>query len=157
MLYIVIPIAALLILYLIGNKSVSASIQIEASQDEVWKTLTDFETIKDWNQVLVPEDGNLIEGTSINYVFYQEEDAKPASMAAKVKAVEPNQHINQGGGLPSVLTFDHHYRLQESEGTTTVTINESYRGIMVPFWNPEPVETAYGRLLNQLKTRVENE
>jgi hypothetical protein len=78
-------------------------------------------------------------------------------MDAVVKAMEPNRLLNQYGGMGFILTFDHKYTLEPVDSGTNVTIEEYYRGIMVPFWNPSPVEAAYHRLLFSLKNRVENQ
>ena len=147
-------ILVLAVLFIIGKKSVQAEIQIEATQEEVWSVLTDFSTVKDWNTVLIPIEGKLGEGNTIKYEFYQEVNGKAAVMDAKVKQLVPNQLINQGGGITGVLTFDHHYVITQQGKVTTVKINEHYRGIMVLFWDPAPVEKAYERLLQLLKERV---
>jgi len=152
---ILILISVLLILFLIGRKSVNAEIAINASTEEVWSVLTDVNRVKEWNHVLIPIQGELKEGTKITYEFYQEENGKAATMGATVRKLIPNNLINQSGGIPGVLTFNHKYTLEATQTGSIVRIEEKYRGIMVPFWNPQPVELAYGRLLEQLKERVE--
>ena len=67
----------------------------------------------------------------------------------------PNQLLNQKGGIPAVLTFDHKYVLEPAGETTVIIIHEDYKGLGVHFWNPEPVEKAYQRLNEALKSRVE--
>ena len=57
--------------------------------------------------------------------------------------------------MPFILTFNHKYTLESANDGTRLIIHEDYRGIMVPFWNPTPVEKAYERLAMDLKTRVE--
>lgn len=152
---VLVVLSVLLALFLVGKKSVRADVEISASPQEVWAVLTDVARAGEWNTVLVPQGGELREGNSIQYEFFQEEGGKPSVMNAKVKQLEPHALINQAGGIPGVLTFDHRYVISsDEEGYTTVTIREEYRGIMVPFWNPEPVERAYGRLLGLLKERV---
>ena len=145
----------LVLLFVLGRKSVRAEIQINASPDQVWAVLTDISAVKEWNKVLIPVDGNLETGSTLKYEFYQEEGGKAAVMDARVRQMVKPEMINQAGGLTGILTFDHRYILQPSENGTLVTIHEKYRGIMVPFWNPAPVEKAYERLLFQLKDRAE--
>ena len=149
-------VASYLILWLAGKKSVEAEVTIEASADEVWEALTDLEKVRQWNKVLIPVEGQMSVNNKIRYEFYQEEDGKAAVMDAKIEEVVKSSLINQKGGIPTVITFDHHYVLSDNENKTTVKIFEEYQGVMVPFWNPEPVEKAYERLLAQLKTFVEN-
>ncbi len=143
---------AIIVLFLIGKKSVRSEVSIEASEQEIWFALTEMKQIKAWNKVLVPVEGEMTAGGIIKYEFYQEENGKAAVMDANVKQLITNKIINQTGGIPGILTFDHKYIINQS----TVAIDEQYRGIMVPFWNPAPVEKAYERLLLQLKKHIEN-
>ncbi len=149
-------IAVLLILYLVGKKSVTTEISINASKERVWQLLANVDYINEWNKVLIPAKGNLQEGNTILYEFFQQEGGAPAEMEAKVVSMISMELINQKGGMTGILTFDHKYLISEENGITNVKIHEVYRGIMVPFWNPAPVEKAYKRLLQQLKTRAEN-
>lgn len=148
--------AGLLILFLIGKKSVQAEVVINASPQKVWTVLTDFSEVKKWNDVLIPMQGTLEEGTTISYEFYQEKGGKATAMNAKVKQVDEHELIHQQGGIPGVLTFNHRYIITPNGQETSVQILEKYRGVMVPFWNPNPVEKAYERLLKSLKQKVEN-
>ena len=154
---ILIVVVILVVLFMIGRKSVSTEVQIKASQDAVWQALSDASVVKEWNKVLIPVEGELAEGNSIKYEFYQDEGGEAAAIDAKVKQISQAELINQQGGIPFILTFDHKYIIESTESGTTVRINEKYRGIMVPFWNPAPVEAAYSRLLQQLKDHLENE
>lgn len=147
--------SVLLILFLIGRKSVNAEIVINAPTEEAWSVLTDINRVKEWNHVLIPIQGELKEGGKITYKFYQEENGKATTMEATVRKLIPDKLINQSGGISGVLTFNHTYSLKATEAGSIVRIEEKYRGIMVTFWNPQPVELAYRRLLEQLKERVE--
>ena len=146
-------VVVLLILFLLGKKSVHTEIIIEASAVDVWEVLTDFENAKVWNEVLIPVEGELAVGNTVTYEFRENANSS-STMPATVKHMEPNQLLNQGGGLWGILTFDHRYILEAEGNATRVTIHEDYRGIMVPFWNPASVEQAYGRLLEALNQRV---
>ena len=145
--------AVLLILFLVGKKSVHQELLIEASPDEVWQVLTHRDDMSTWNHILVPLDGELAENSTINYSF-TEKEGKSSEMKAKVRKLIPNQLLNQSGGIPGILTFDHRYILQSQGAHTMLTIHEDYKGIMVPFWNPDGVEEAYGRLAEALRQRV---
>jgi len=153
---LVIVVLVFLILLGTGRKSVVAEVVIKGPKEDVWKTLTDFSTVKDWNKVLIPIAGVLEEGHKITYEFTQDEGGKSTTMDAIVKKIEVGQLINQRGGIVGILTFDHQYLLSQTGNTTTVKIKEKYRGVMVNFWNPDPVEKAYERLLMALKKQVEN-
>lgn len=145
----------LLVLYLTGKKSVQAEIRIRATTDEVWAVLMDVPKVKEWNPVLIPLEGELKEGATLKYEFHQDDEKKATVMNAQVKQLIPNKLIRQKGGMVGLLTFDHQYLLEAMGEETRVSIREQYRGIMVPFWNPAPVEAAYERLLHHLKERME--
>ena len=54
-------------------------------------------------------------------------------------SVEEGKLLNQYGGTKTILTFDHKYILVKEGIKTKLIIHEEYPGIMVPFWNPDPV------------------
>lgn len=143
------------ILYITGHKSVHQEIIINASPEEVWDVLTDTENYKDWNPVMELIEGSLEEGSLVKYRFTQDEQ-NVMEIPSSVKKVVPNELLNQGGGMPVFLTFNHKYILEKVSEGTKVTIHEDYAGFYVNFWNPEPVEAAYGRLNEALKQRVES-
>ena len=148
-----IVIAVLINLYLIGKKSVHQELIIKASPLEIWTVLTDFDSIRSWNEVLIPLEGRLAEGQKVIYEFHQD-TATVSKIPAMVKTVQPEQLLNQTGGMRWILTFDHKYVLIPDGDKTRLVIHEEYRGIAVPFWNPKPVEEAYGRLAESLRKRV---
>ena len=153
-LFTAIPILILVVLYVIGSKSVHTEVNIKANTKAVWQVLTDIKKAKEWNTVLVPIKGELKEGTKVKYSFSQE-GSKPMEMDAKVVQLTPEKLINQKGGMPFVLTFNHRYIIEADGENTKLTIHEDYKGIMVPFWNTNPVQKAYEKLINQVKERVE--
>ena len=155
MIYIVIGLAAVLVVLIFsGNKSVHHEITINASPEKVWKTLVEMDEYPNWNPVMELLEGKVEKGKSVKYRFVQDVSSI-IEISAIVAQVEPNKLLNQKGGIPLVLTFNHKYILDPTGNSTRVTIHEDYRGIGVNFWNPKPVEEAYKRLNIALKKRVE--
>lgn len=150
---IIVIVFSLVLLYLIGRKSVHTEIVTPASVEQIWSVLVDTKQYEQWNQVFELLEGNLQEGETVKYRFHQDDD-NAYEISTSVKQVLENKLLNQGGGMPGVLSFDHRYILEPIEGGTKVVIHEDYRGIAVPFWNPEPVGKAYHRLGQALKNRV---
>lgn len=151
-LYVIIGIAVLLLL--IGRKSVHSEVLINASPDRVWAVLTNGAEYDSWNSVIHSLEGELIEGNKVKFMFNQEED-KSYQITATVKEILPNELLNQKGGMPGIMTFNHRYIIEQTDGGTRMTIHEDYRGLMVPFWNPQPVQLAYERLNEDIKRQVE--
>jgi len=144
----------LVTLYYLGKKSVHHEILISASPEKVWSILIDTQKYDKWNPVMKLLEGEVKEGNKVKYQFTQDAD-NVSEIPSKVKKVIPNELLNQGGGMPILLTFDHRYKLEPAGDWTKLIIHEDYRGIGVNFWNPAPVEAAYGRLNEAIKKRAE--
>ncbi|MCK8520134.1 SRPBCC domain-containing protein [Aquimarina sp. D1M17] len=152
---ILVLIVILVILYFTGKKSVHHEVVIDASSEKVWMVLIDTNSYKEWNPVMKLIAGEVREGNEVTYQFTQDVNNQSEIPATVIK-IEPNVLLNQAGGIPMVLTYNHKYSLVPLENQTMVVIHEDYKGIGVNFWNPKPVEEAYAKLNNALKTRVES-
>ena len=150
-------IALIAVLVLTGRKSVQAEILIPAELNQVWSVLTELDKYAEWNSVLKPKVGHspieLKEGETITYTFSQDSN-NAYDITSTIKFAEKNATLNQGGGIPTVLTFNHFYQLENTKDGVKLKIYEEYRGISVHFWSPKPVEVAYRRLSEELRTRV---
>jgi len=155
MLLALIVIAILIVLFFTGNKSVEHTIIINAKPDAVWKAITETNNYREWNPVMELLEGEIKEGNKVKYRFTQDEK-NISEIASTVKKIVPNELLNQGGGLPFVITFNHKYILEQKEEKTLLTINEVYKGVYVNFWNPKPVELAYKRLNEAIKKKAES-
>lgn len=144
----------LAVLYFLGRKSVHHEILIDASPEKVWKVLMDTDSYDDWNPVMKLLEGEVKLGSRVKYQFTQDAE-NTSEIPSTVKKLIPNQLLNQGGGMPGVITFDHRYILEYVEKGTKLTIHEDYVGIYVNFWNPTPVGEAYSRLCEAIKARAE--
>jgi len=140
----------LVVLYFTGRKSVHHEITINASPKKVWLVLTNTKNYDSWNPVMKLLEGEIVEGNDVKYLFTQDEN-NASKISSTVQKVIPNQLLNQSGGVPIILTFNHKYILKPENNQTRVTIHEDYVGIGVNFWNPKAVEQAYVRLNKALK------
>ena len=134
---------------LLGHKSVHAERVIPATPGEVWAVLSDPTTHSEWNPVIVPREGTLTEGTTVSHDL-ADKSGKWTRVQARVKRVVPERELNQVGGWPGILTFDHQWLLEPVEGGTRVVQHEEYRGLGVWFWDPSWYEDAYGRAIDGL-------
>ena len=152
---LLVVIVILVILYFLGRKSVHHEIIVNASPEKVWSVLTNTDSYDNWNPVMKLLEGEVIEGNKVKYQFTQSTN-NSYNIATNVKKIIPNKLLNQGGGMPLILTFNHEYILELSGNGTKLTIHEDYKGIGVNFWNPSPVQAAYERLNEAIKKRVES-
>ena len=143
-----------IILIFTGNKSVHHEISIKATPEQVWSVLMDTEKYDEWNPVMKLVKGEVSERNNVTYQFTQDKD-NISEIPITVFKIVPNQLLNQKGGMPAILTYDHKYILESEGENTKLTIHEDYKGIYVNFWNPNAVQIAYERLNNAIKKRVE--
>lgn len=148
--------AILGLLFVLGQKSVHTKISISAPKEKVWSILTDTAHYEYWNPVFSVVNGQLTEGGTVTYHFTQNETTS-YDIETKVKRVIKEDLLHQRGGTIGILTFDHRYTLEKNGEGTTVFIDEVYKGIAVPFWNPKPVEKACQTLGLALKARAEED
>lgn len=116
--------------------------------------MTNTEAYPEWNPTMQLVKGKVEEDSKVTYKFTQD-DNNSYEIPVTVKQINPNVLLNQTGGYPFILSYNHKYVLEALGNTTKVTIHEDYRGVGVNFWNPKPVEIAYGRLNEALKKRAE--
>lgn len=153
-LILLVVVAVLAILYFMGKKSVQSEINIAAPPEKVWTVLTATENYENWNSVMNLLEGEIKEGNKVKYRFTQDAD-NVSEIPSTVKKVVAQKLLNQGGGVPLILTFNHKYILESSAEGTKLTIHEEYEGIGVNFWNPAPVQKAYERLAKDIKRQSE--
>ena len=152
---VIVSIGALVALFINSRTVMHTEIVIDAPPEDVWAVLMDTEKYPEWNPVFVEVDGTFEVGASLaNQVVEPGKDA--VTMNATVKAIEPLKRINQGGGLPGVITFDHNYYLEAENGGTRVIQHEVDQGFYMYFWDSSWVEPAYASVNEALKERVEN-
>lgn len=145
----------LVILIFTGRKSVRHELVINASPEKVWQVLTNTDAYAEWNPTMQLVKGEVKVGNSVTYKFTQNANTS-YDVPITVKQIIPNKLLNQKGGTPLILTYDHKYTLIPEGDKTKVIISEDYSGIGVNFWNPEPVGKAYGTLNEALKRKVES-
>lgn len=145
----------LIVAYVTGRKSVHSEVTVAATPEKVWSVLTNTNTYASWNPVMQLLEGELTAGSSVKYQFTQSA-TNVYKISARVRKVMSNKLLNQIGGMPLFLTFNHYYILESSGKETKVIIHEDYKGIGVHFWNPKPVQEAYEKLNLALKKQVES-
>ncbi len=145
----------LMVLYFTGRKSVHHEITINAGTQKVWAVLLHTADYNSWNPVMRLLKGDIKEGNQVTYRFTQNQN-QVSEIPAIVKQIVSQRLLNQAGGVPFILTFDHRYQLIPMGKQTKVVIHEDYAGLGVHFWNPQSVEDAYARLNQALKKKVES-
>ena len=81
-------------------------------------------------------------------------DGKQSNVTAKVIKRVNEKVLNQFGGIPGILTFNHKWLLEPVDGKTRVIQHEEYRGVWVWFWDYSWVEPSYQKANEALRDRV---
>ncbi len=140
-------------LAIFGHKKVHAELVVPAPPSAIWAVLTDAPRYKEWNPVFVDVAGEHKEGAKLTYQM-KDQSGNTSSVTVTVKKVDPERELNQAGGIPGILTFDHHWVLEPVEGGTRVTQYEEYRGVGVWFWDPSWFEVQYQKAIESLRDRL---
>ncbi|MFD7866262.1 SRPBCC family protein [Streptomyces sp. NPDC059783] len=117
----------------------TASIEIEASPDEVWKVLTDLPAYPSWNPFVVSSrvtssGGRLEEGATLRNVL--RDRTGDSVFTPEVLAVEPERELRWLGrmGPGWVADGEHSFVIEEiGDHRVRLTQSESFTGVAVPF------------------------
>jgi hypothetical protein len=115
--------------------TIQTSIQIQATPQQVWNILTDFDGYPDWNPFVQSLKGNVKPGEHIS-VHIAPPGQKGMTIKPTVLAFEPQQKLEWLGHLlfPGIFDGAHRFELiDHGNGTTTLVHSERFKGILVPF------------------------
>ena len=141
-------------LALTARKSVMTEIEIAAAPDAVWQILTDPDSYEKWHGVLTPLSGAYGPHEIITYRV-RSPNGGGGETDAEIIGFEEGRLLNQYGGMPLVLTYDHFWVLEPTERGTKLVQKEIYRGIGTLFWDNGWVAPAYRAANRRLKFLAE--
>jgi hypothetical protein len=135
------------------------TIEIDATPDEVWAVLTDFDDYDEWNPFVTSICGAAEKGARLAVVLAPP-GGRAITMKPTVRAAEASRRFAWLGhlGVPGIFDGAHEFLIDPgAEGTTVFTQRETFRGALVPFVDGVLKKTEAGFvLMNQaLKDRVE--
>ena len=117
------------------TKEIRTEIEIEGTAQEVWDTLTDFESYREWNTGFVKAAGRAKVGETLEITFSQKA-GKTMKMRPTVLVAEPGRELRWLGRLllPGIFDGEHRFEIHETEpGRVTFVQAEEFRGVLVPF------------------------
>lgn len=112
---------------------IKTTIDINASSEQVWKVLTNFEKYSNWNPFIKSIRGKLAVGNRI-IVRIEPPEANGMTFKPKVLVYETNKEIRWLGHLVFPGLFDGEHKLEligNENGTTTFNQSEKFSGILV--------------------------
>ena len=135
------------------------TIGIDATPDQVWAVLTDFDHYGDWTPFVTSISGPLETGARLAVVLAPP-GGRAITMKPTVRAAEASRRFAWLGhlGVPGIFDGAHEFLIEPGAGGTTVfTQRETFRGALVPFVGGVLKKTEAGfELMNRaLKDRAE--
>jgi hypothetical protein len=138
------------------HKEIKQQIEIKASADTVWRTLTNFPAYDIWNPYIYPASGEAVAGQKLDLTLH---GGTVIHFYPTVFVAEPNQELSWGGQVPlgaaqRVVTF----AIETLEPhLVRLVIVERFRGILLPLAWGVTRDSASGlkRMAQALRERAE--
>jgi hypothetical protein len=130
-----------------SKRELATEIEIDASPEKVWKMLTDFEGMADWNPYIVSISGNLTPGERLR-VRLKQPNRKAFDIKPRLLTVSPGRELRWLGklGIPGVFDGEHIFEIYPigDRGVRFVQ-RERFSGFLVPLlWNMLDTDTRDG-------------
>ena len=140
-------------------KKIETSILIDATAEDVWRVLSEFEAYSIWSPTIKQFERQPVVGERCKVLLEQPNGFK-IKMNPRFLSIEQNRELRWKGNLffPGIFDGEHYFRL-EQVGIMQVRFvqGELFSGLLVPFLGKLLIETRKGfDLFNRaIKTRVE--
>lgn len=137
-----------------GKLIYSMKTKLEAPIDRVWSHISDRDKLLEWDSMLMELDGEIKKGSQIKL-----RSKLSPNQQFKLKVSEyrpPNQMVWESGFWP-MFKGVRSYRLEEQEGGTLLSLEESFSGLMLPLIKKKlpDCETIFGTYVKDLKKQLE--
>jgi hypothetical protein len=135
-------------------KTVSATIEIDASPEQVWAVLTDLAAYPQWNPVFPNASGQVAVGQRL---AYRPPAGRGMTIRPKVLAAQPGAELRWALSLPGIMGGEHSFTLTAVGDGTRLVQSETFRGLLVPLSGKAiaAAQASYATLNQALKERVE--
>ena len=139
-------------------RTITHTIDIAASPEEVWRVLTDLPAYKDWNPFLIEASGAVEVGSRLRIVMRP--GSRTMTFSPTVLEVVPQQRLRWLGRLLVRGLFDGEHTLTLEalpDGACRFTQSERFTGLLVPFFGSvlRATDQAFVRMNEALGARVE--
>jgi hypothetical protein len=143
------------------TRRLHSEIEIQASPDRVWETLTDFAAYPDWNPFIVQAAGEPVPGGRLQ-LRMRPPGRRPMTFRPKVLEATPARRLRWLGHLfvPGLFDGEHTFTI-DPVGPDRVRLSqrEEFRGLLVRLvlaFIGKPTEEGFHQMNQALKTRVEH-
>jgi hypothetical protein len=135
-------------------------IEIQATPDHVWETLTDFAAYPDWNPFIAQADGQLVPDSRLE-LRMRLPGRRPTTLRPKVLEAAPARRVRWLGHLlvPGLFDGEHAFTIEPTgPDQVRLTQQEEFRGLLAPLVLAviaKPTEEGFQQMNQALKARVE--
>jgi hypothetical protein len=140
-------------------QTLHASIEVDASAEHVWRTITDFASYPDWNPFIVRAEGRLAVGERL-HITIAAPGYRPVSFRPRLLDVEPGRRMRWLGRtlLPGLFDGRHSLMVETlGEGRSRFTSHEEVSGILLPVLGKvmRQSQAGFEELCRAVKARAE--
>lgn len=142
-------------------KSIKTQITIDASPEQVWAVLIDFDQYPEWNPFLISVKGAPVVGTFLDNEIKTNEK-KIMKFQPEVLVAEANSEFRWIGKtfIKGLFDGEHYFKLKSNEdGSTTLTHGENFSGVLsgvIMKMIEEDTLKGFEAMNSALKQRVES-
>ena len=115
--------------------TLEASIEIQATPQQVWAVLTDNAAYPEWNPFIISSSGKIQAGATLTNVMH--DATGNTTFTPTVLVAEPGHELRWVGRFPpgGIFTGEHTFTItQVRPGVVLLTQREDFTGIAVPFY-----------------------
>ena len=115
--------------------TLEASIEIQATPQQVWAVLTDNAAYPDWNPFIISSSGKIQAGATLTNVMH--DATGNTTFTPTVLVAEPGHELRWVGRFPpgGIFTGEHTFTItQVRPGVVLLTQRENFTGVAVPFY-----------------------
>jgi len=115
--------------------TLEASIEIQATPQQVWAVLTDTAAYPEWNPFIISSSGKIQAGATLTNVMH--DATGNTTFTPTVLVAEPGHELRWVGRFPpgGIFTGEHTFTItQVRPGVVLLTQRENFTGVAVPFY-----------------------
>ena len=115
--------------------TLEASIEIQATPQQVWAVLTDNAAYPDWNPFIISSSDKIQAGATLTNVMH--DATGNTTFTPTVLVAEPGHELRWVGRFPpgGIFTGEHTFTItQVRPGVVLLTQRENFTGVAVPFY-----------------------
>jgi hypothetical protein len=114
-------------------KTVSATIQIDASPQAVWAALTDLDRYPEWNPLFREASGQVAVGNRITLRSVHPANGRLMTVKPTISVADPGAELRWVSSLPGIISGEHCFALTPADGGTRLEQSETFRGLLAAF------------------------